>query len=95
MPSDDLSTIEDREAQKNLHSNGVTGLHQFRLDSLEKRIETLETDAKTLLIDTATIKARLDTMPTQANVYWLFAGALIVNFVTLVGHLLIRSLSSP
>ncbi len=73
--------------------NGVTGVHQFRLDSLEKRVETLEQDVKTLLTDTATIKARLDAMPTQANVYWLFAGALIVNFVTLVGHLLIRALS--
>ncbi len=73
------------------NGNGTAGLHQFRLDNLEKRVDGLETDAKKLLVDTTEIKAK---MPTQANVYWLFAGALIVNFITLVGHLVIRYLAN-
>lgn len=77
-------------------ATGISTTEQIRdeiglnLESLEKRVDGLEDDVKKLLVDTTEIKAK---MPTQATVYSLFGGALVLNFVALVGHLLIRTLS--
>lgn len=92
MAADDASDLRDRETLQELLSS-ATGVHHFRLESLEKRVDGLEGDVKKLLVDTTEIKAKMGGLATASDVYKWFAVALVLNFVGLVGHLLIRTLS--
>ena len=93
-----------RERVRKQTDNGSADLAQYRLDRLEERIGILGTDVKTLLTDTATIKAKLDAIPTKEELAnqllsqqrWMI-GALITVLLgtsTMIVHAVIRSLSS-
>ena len=90
--TDPLPASPPAEQPGPLPNGAMAAVQQFRLETLEQKVTGIEDESKKLVVQTTEIKAK---MPTQAMVYGLFAGAVLVNFLALLGHLMIRSFSSP
>ena len=86
------------EPDPNQPGGGSTGgggdLVGYRLGELERRVGKLEESVSDIQQTVAAIKEQLNSVATKHTVAYLFVGAVILNFLTLCGHLLIRTLGS-
>lgn len=74
--------------------NGNGGLTRHRLNELERRMGTLEGKVDDLVVTCAEIKTKLDEIASKSYVLWIFGGTAAVLILSLVGHLMIRTLGS-
>lgn len=74
--------------------NGNGGLARYRLDELERRMGTLEGEVRELVTKCTRIETKLDEIASKSYVLWIFVGTVAASIVTIVGHLLIRTLTS-
>ena len=70
------------------------GVHGYRLDALEKRLEKLESNLGDINNRTIAIESKLDNVATKNYVLWIFVVTMGVSIFGLLGHLLIRNLSN-
>lgn len=73
---------------------GNEGLTSYRLGELERRVWNLESKVDDIHTICTRIETRLEGMATMTYVLKVFGISGGVLFLTLVGHLIIRSLSS-
>lgn len=90
-----LQDVSDDPVQSGGGSTGGGGdLVAYRLGELERRVGKLE-DALTEVQRAATaVEAQMNSVATKHTVAFWVVGAVAINFLTLFGHLLIRSLGS-
>ena len=74
--------------------NGNGGLARYRLDELERRMGTLEGEVRELVVTCTRIETKLDEIASKSYVWRIFSGTAVLCIVTIVGHLLIRTLTS-
>ena len=95
QPSPRPSLADDDPNQSGGGSTGGGGdLVGYRLAELERRVSNLEQSVSDVRQTVATIKTQMETVATKYTVSFWIIGAVVVNFVALVGHLLIKSLGS-
>ena len=86
------------EPDPNQPGGGSTGgggdLVGHRLGELERRVGKLEESVSDIQQTASAIKEQLKSVATKHTVSFWILGAVIVNFLTLCGHLLIRTLGS-
>ena len=86
---------EDDPYQPGGGSTGGGGdLVGYRLGELERRVGNLEQSISDVRETVASIKEQMKSVATKHTVSIWIVGAVIVNFLTLVGHLLVRSFGS-
>ena len=66
----------------------------YRLGELERRVGNLESSLSEIQQTATVVKEQMKSVATKHTVAFWVVGAVIVNFLTLLGHLLIRSLGS-
>ena len=86
---------EDDPYQPGGGSTGGGGdLVDHRLGELERRVGNLEQSVSDVRETVVAIKEQMKSVATKHTVSIWIVGAVIVNFLTLVGHLLVRSFGS-
>ena len=66
----------------------------YRLGELERRVGNLETSLANIQQTATAVQEQMKSVATKHTVSVWVVGAVIVNFLALVGHLLIRSMGS-
>lgn len=90
-----LSLADDDPNQPGGGSTGGGGdLVDYRLAQLERRVGNLEQSVSDIQQTVTAVKEQMKNVATKHTVSFWIVGAVIVNFLTLLGHLLIRSLGS-
>ncbi len=96
MPQRPLQVVDAEDppgAPSTSGGNGNGGLTRYRLNELERRMGVLEGKVDELVTRCARIEARLDEIASKSYVLWTFGGTAALLVLTLVGHLLIRTLT--
>lgn len=75
-------------------TGGGSDLVDYRLGELERRVGNLEESLAKIQETATAVKEQMKSVATKHTVSFWVVGAVIVNFLTLVGHLLVRSLGS-
>ena len=86
--------VSDDPRQSGGGSTGGGDLVDYRLGELERRVGNLEESIANIQQTVTAVQEQMKSVATKHVVSFWFAGALIVNLVGLVGHLLIRSMGS-
>ena len=75
---------------------GIGGgdLVDYRLGELERRVGNLEQSVSDIQQTVTAVKEQMKNVATKHTVAFWVVGAVVLNFLTLLGHLLIRSLGS-
>ena len=73
---------------------GGGGVAAHRLGELGRRVDDLIDALCEVRQTLATVTAQMDSVATKHTVAFWVVGAVAINFLTLFGHLLIRSLGS-
>ena len=74
--------------------NGNGGLTRHRLTELERRMGTLEGKVDDLGNTCTKIETKLDEIASKSYVLWIFGVTTAVLVLSLVGHLVIRTVGS-
>lgn len=86
------------EADPSQSGGGSTGggdLVDYRPSELERRVGKLEDSISDIRDAVTAVKEQMTSVATKHTVSFWIIGAVVVNFLTLVGHLLIRSFGGP
>lgn len=70
------------------------GLTDHRLADLERRMAAVEGKVEDLRNQCTRIETKLDGMAGKSYVLWLFVGAVSASILSIVGHLLVRTIAS-
>ena len=89
-----LHDVSEDPSQSGGDSTGGGDLVDYRLGELERRVGNLEHSLSEIQKTTTAVKEQMKSVATKYWVAFWVIGAVIVNFLTLIGHLLIRSLGS-
>ena len=90
-----LQDVSDDPNQAGGGSAGGGGdLVDYRLGELERRVGNLENSLSEIQQTVTTVKEQMNSVATKHTVAFWVVGAVVVNFLSLFGHLLIRSLGS-
>ena len=73
-------------------SAGGGDLVDYRLAELERRVGKLEESVSDIRASVSAMKQQMTNLATKYTVAFWMVGAVVVNFLALVGHLLVRSL---
>lgn len=95
MPRGDAQLHQVVEANPSQSGGGSAGggdLVGCRLAELERRVGKLEESVSDIRDGVAAVKEQMTSVATKHTVSFWIIGAVVVNFLTLLGHLLIRSL---
>ena len=93
-PSGGLRVVPNDPNQAGGGSTGGGGgdLVDYRLGELERRVGNLEESLGRIQETATAVKEQMKSVATKHTVAFWVVGAVFVNFLTLVGHLLVRSL---
>ena len=75
-------------------TGGGGDLVDYRLGELERRVGNLEVSIANIQQTVTAVQEQMKSVATKHTVSFWIVGAVIVNFIALVGHLLIRSMGS-
>ena len=74
--------------------NGNGGLTRHRLSELERRMGVVEGKVDELVTTCTRIETKLDEIASKSYVLRIFGGTAVVLILSIVGHVLIRTLTS-
>ena len=77
----------------NSNGGGSGDLTNYRLERLEDRMGVVESKVDDLIVTCARIDEKLNNLASKSYVLWIFGGTALTLIVTIVGHLLIRSMT--
>ena len=87
-----LHDVSEDPNQSGGDSTGGGDLVDYRLGELERRVGNLENSLSEIQQTVTAVKEQMKNVATKHTVAFWVVGAVFVNFLSLVGHLLIRSL---
>ena len=88
--------LRSQEALGGRNGNGGNGtLVRYRLGELERRMGVLEDKVDRLIVTCTEINGKLSDLASKSYVLQIFVVTAAVLVLTLVGHLLIRSMTGP
>ena len=90
-----LPGVSDDPRQAGGGSAGGGGdIVDYRLHELERRVGNLEKSIANVQQTVTAVREQMKSVATKHTVSFWIVGAVIVNFLALIGHLLIRSMGS-
>ena len=81
-----------RKGTENGNGNGNGRLTEYRLQELERRMGALEDDIGEVTQSCTRIETRLESVASKSQLWQVFAGILGTAVVSLVAHVILRSL---
>ena len=91
----ELQRVPNDARQSGGGSTGGGGdLVDYRLGELERRVGNLEASIADIQQTATAVQEQMKSVATKHTVSAWIVGAVIVNFLTLIGHLLVRSMGS-